>query len=91
MIYAITYDYKIMATKAVNITIDTNLLEKTDILVAEGKYPNRSQLFQEAVNALVKEIEDDLIGIQAKLLAPSSEQESEEWFEGELDSWKEQY
>ncbi len=80
-----------MTTKAVNVTIDTDLLEKTDTLVAEGKFSNRSQLFQEAVNALIKEIEADLIGIQAKLLAPSSEQESEEWFEGEWDSWNEEY
>jgi Arc/MetJ-type ribon-helix-helix transcriptional regulator len=80
-----------MVTKAINVTIDANLLAKSEALVADGKYFNRSQFIQEVVAYLLKKIDADLICEQAKLLSFSSERESEEWFDGELDSWQEKY
>jgi Arc/MetJ-type ribon-helix-helix transcriptional regulator len=81
----------IMVTKAINVTIDADLLAKSDALVADGKYSNRSQFIQEAVAYMLKKLDAELIGEQAKLLSSSSDSESEEWFEGELDSWQEEY
>lgn len=80
-----------MVTKAINVTIDADLLAKSDDLVKKGRYANRSQLIQEAVAGLLKKLDAELIGEQAKLLFSSSQEESEEWFEGELDSWQEEY
>jgi Arc/MetJ-type ribon-helix-helix transcriptional regulator len=78
-----------MASKAINVTIDEVLLAKSDALVAEGKYRNRSQFIQESIKTMLKKLDADLIGEEAKLLSSSSE--SEEWFEGELDVWQEEY
>ena len=77
-----------MATKPINITLDEDLLDKSDSLVKEGKYSSRSQFIQEAVAFRLKQLDAELIGEQAKLL---NSEESEEWFEGELESWQEEY
>ena len=77
-----------MPTKSINITIDEEVLQKSDRLVQEGKYPNRSRFIEEAIALRLKQIDAEFIGEQAKLLA---EDESEEWFEGEIESWQEEY
>lgn len=77
-----------MASKAVNITVNEELIAEGDRLVKEGKYANRSQLFQEALASLLKNKDAEEIGEQAKLL---DSEDSEEWLEGELESWQEKY
>jgi Arc/MetJ-type ribon-helix-helix transcriptional regulator len=75
-----------MSTKSINITIDEEVLNQSDRLVKEGKYSNRSRFIEEAIALRLKQLDAEFIGEQAKLL---SQEESEEWFEGELESWQE--
>jgi Arc/MetJ-type ribon-helix-helix transcriptional regulator len=77
-----------MSTKSINITIDEEILSKSDRLVKEGKYANRSRFIEEAITLRLKQLDAEFIGEQAKLL---SQEDSEEWFEGELESWQEKY
>lgn len=77
-----------MTSKSINVTIDEKLLAQSDVLVAEGQYANRSQFVQASIEAMLKKLDAELISEQAKLLDSN---ESEEWFEGELDSWQEEY
>jgi Arc/MetJ-type ribon-helix-helix transcriptional regulator len=77
-----------MSTKSINITIDEEVLNQSDRLVKEGKYANRSRFIEEAITLRLKQLDAEFIGEQAKLL---SQEESEEWFEGELESWQEKY
>lgn len=72
-----------MASKSINVTIDEKLLAQSDDLVAQGQYASRSQFVQASIEAMLKKLDAELIGEQAKLL---DSEESEEWFEGELDS-----
>jgi Arc/MetJ-type ribon-helix-helix transcriptional regulator len=77
-----------MSTKSINITIDEEVLNQSDRLVKAGKYANRSRFIEEAITLRLKQLDAEFIGEQAKLL---SQEESEEWFEGELESWQEKY
>lgn len=78
-----------MASKSINVTVEEELITRADRLVNEKKYPNRSQLVQAAIEALLKQIDAESIGEQAKLLKENAD--SEEWFEGELEQWQEKY
>lgn len=78
-----------MSSKSINITVDEDLIKRSDDLVAKGKYANRSQFVQASIKSMLKKIDAEAIGEQAKLL--NAETDSEEWFEGELESWREQY
>ncbi len=77
-----------MSTKSINITIDENLLAKLDAIVASGRYANRSRSIEEAIADKLKALDEEMIGEQAKML---NEEDTEEWFEGELESWQEKY
>jgi Arc/MetJ-type ribon-helix-helix transcriptional regulator len=77
-----------MSTKSINITIDEEILNQSDRLVKPGKYANRSRFIEEAIALRLKQLDAEFIGEQAKLL---SQEESEEWFEGELEAWQEKY
>ncbi|MEY2833161.1 MAG: hypothetical protein RLZZ574_2420 [Cyanobacteriota bacterium] len=77
-----------MSTKSINITISEEILSQSDRLVKAGKYANRSRFIEEAITLRLKQLDAEFIGEQAKLL---SQEESEEWFEGELESWQEKY
>ena len=77
-----------MITKSINITINEKLLNKLDAVVATGRYANRSRSIEDAIASKLRELDAEMIGEQAKLL---SETKSEEWFEGELKSWQEEY
>lgn len=77
-----------MSSKSINITIDEEVLNQSDRLVKEGKYANRSRFIEEAITLRLKQLDAEFIGEQAKLL---SQEESEAWFEGELESWQEKY
>ena len=78
-----------MATKSINVTVDENLLASSDALVAEGKYANRSQFVQAAIELMLKKVDEELIAEQAKLLKDDAD--DEEWFEGEIADWQEEY
>ncbi len=77
-----------MSPKNINITIEEKVLTKLDLLVTSQRYPNRSQVIEEAVREKLQALDEELIGEQAKLI---SEEESEEWYEGELELWQEEY
>ena len=78
-----------MATKSINVTVDEDLLALSDALVAQGKYANRSQFVQASIQLMLKKLDAELIAEQAKLLKDGDD--TEEWFEGELESWQEEY
>ena len=77
-----------MATKSINITIDENILMQSDAVVASGKYSNRSRFIQDSIALMLQKLDAETIGEEAKKL---NSQESEEWLEGELESWQEEY
>jgi metal-responsive CopG/Arc/MetJ family transcriptional regulator len=77
-----------MSTKNVNISIDEKLLLEFDRVVASGQYANRSRFIEDEIACQLKELDEELIGEQAKLL---NQNDAEEWFNGELESWQEQY
>lgn len=78
-----------MASRSINVTIDEELLALSDSLVVEGKYANRSQFVQASIQAMLLKLDAEHIAEQAKLLKQNND--AEEWFEGELDSWQEEY
>ncbi len=81
-----------MVSKSINVTIDEELLAKSDSLVLEGKYANRSQFVQASIQAMLFKLDAEHIAEQAKLLNGHQENnDTEEWFQGELDSWQEEY
>ena len=52
MIYAVNYGVKIftlISTKCINITLDQEVLAQLDLLVADKRYVNRSQIIEEAI------------------------------------------
>ncbi len=77
-----------MATKSINVTIDEKILAQSDAVVASGKYANRSRFIQESVAYMLQKLDEEHIAEQAKLLDAES---TEEWFDGELESWQEEY
>ena len=77
-----------MATKSINVTIDENILIQSDAVVASGLYSNRSRFIEESIVLMLQKLDEEYIGEQAKRL---NNDEAEEWFEGELESWQEEY
>ncbi len=77
-----------MATKSINVTIDEEILAQSDAVVASGRYANRSRFIQESIVYMLQKLDEEHIAEQAKQL---SNDEAEEWFEGELESWQEEY
>ena len=77
-----------MPTKSINITIDQEILAKLDSIVANKSYPNRSRIIEEAIKEKLQALDEQIIGEQAKLL---TQNEAEEWLEGELELWQEEY
>ena len=77
-----------MATKSINVTIDEEILAQSDAVVASGRYANRSRFIQESIVYMLQKLDEEHIASQAKQL---SNDEAEEWFEGELESWQEEY
>lgn len=77
-----------MPTKSINITIDQEILAKLDSIVANKSYPNRSRIIEEAIKEKLQILDEQIIGEQAKLL---TQNEAEEWLEGELELWQEEY
>lgn len=77
-----------MPTKSINITLDQEVLAQLDLLVADKRYANRSRMIEEAIKEKLQTLDEEIIGEQAKLL---NQEESEEWLEGELELWQEEY
>ena len=77
-----------MATKSINITIGEEILTQSDAIVASGKYSNHSRFIQESVAYMLQKLDEEYIAEQAKQLKG---EEAEEWFDGELESWQEEY
>ena len=77
-----------MSTKSINITIDQQILARLDSMVTNKIYANRSRIIEEAVREKLQALDEELIGEQAKLL---SQDEAEEWLDGELELWQEEY
>jgi len=79
-----------MPTAKVAISIDDQLLKKVDLLVRENKYPNRSNIIQEAVKEKLLRIDKNQLAIEcAKLDADFERLMAEEGFSQEMDSWPE--
>ena len=77
-----------MTTKSINVTIDEEILAQSDAIVASGKYANRSRFIQASIAYMLQKLDEEHIAEQAKLLQGD---EAEEWFDGELESWQEEY
>ena len=77
-----------MATKSINVTIDEEILTQSDAVVASGRYSNRSRFIQESIIYMLQKLDEEYIAEQAKQL---NKDEAEEWFDGELESWQEEY
>lgn len=77
-----------MATKSINVTIDEDILIQSDAVVASGLYSNRSRFIEESIALMLQKLDEEYIGEQAKQL---NNNEAEEWLEGELESWQEEY
>ena len=79
-----------MSTAKVAISIDDQLLKKVDLLVRENKYPNRSNIIQEAVKEKLFRINNNQLANEcAKLDVEFERSMAEEGFTKEIDSWPE--
>lgn len=79
-----------MSTSKIAITIDSNTLNRLDLLVKSNMFPNRSRAIQEAVAEKLKRLEKTRLERECAKLNPKFEQElSEEGFETEIDEWPE--
>jgi len=79
-----------MATSKVAITIDEELLQRLDRLVAERRFPNRSQAIQEAVAEKLSRLEHGRLAREAAKLDRAFEQKlADEGLAGDLVEWPE--
>lgn len=79
-----------MPKSKVAITIDEELLRRLDQLVAEGKFPSRSQAIQEAVEGKVTSLERTRLARESAKLDPTFEQAlAEEGLAEDLAEWPE--
>lgn len=77
-----------MASAKVAITLDKKLLEQVDRWVTEGRYPNRSQAIQEAVQEKVEHTRKRRLAEEAAKLDPQEERAlAEEGFAAENEIW----
>jgi metal-responsive CopG/Arc/MetJ family transcriptional regulator len=79
-----------MASDKIAITIDEDLLERLDRLVAERQFPNRSRAIQEAVQEKLVRLERNRLAREAAKLDRGLEQRmADEGLEGEAEEWPE--
>ena len=79
-----------MAMRKVAITIDEDLLEHLDRLVAENRFTNRSRAIQEAVEEKLDRLSRTRLAREAAKLDISAEQElADEVMMGEVAEWPE--
>jgi metal-responsive CopG/Arc/MetJ family transcriptional regulator len=79
-----------MAKSKVAITLDTKLLDQIDGLVAEHRYPNRSQAIEVAVSEKLERISRGRLAREAAKLDPREERAlAEEGLAADNESWPE--
>jgi metal-responsive CopG/Arc/MetJ family transcriptional regulator len=79
-----------MAMSKVAITLDEELLERLDRLVAERRFPNRSRAIQEAVEEKLSRMEHGRLAREAAKLDRAFEQKlADEGLAGDLVEWPE--
>ena len=79
-----------MSTIKVAITLDEDLLERIDRMVAERRFPSRSRAIQLAVKAQIDRLDRGRLARESAKLDPVSEQQvAEEGASYDLESWPE--
>lgn len=79
-----------MGTTKIAITLDEDLLERIDRLVAERRFPSRSRAIQLAVKAQIDRLDRRRLAAECAKLDPLSEQQlAEEGVSYDLESWPE--
>jgi Arc/MetJ-type ribon-helix-helix transcriptional regulator len=77
-----------MGTSKVAITLDEELLERIDRLVAERKFPSRSRAIQLAVQAQIDRLDQHRLARECAKLDPRYEQQLAQHRESyDLESW----
>ena len=77
-----------MRSSKIAITLDRELLAEVDRLVAEGRFPNRSQAIQAAVRDRLDRMRRTRLAEEAAKLDPKEERAiADEGFAGDMDSW----
>ncbi|MGH9316442.1 MAG: CopG family ribbon-helix-helix protein [Thermoanaerobaculia bacterium] len=79
-----------MSTTKVAITLDAELLQRIDRLVAERKFPSRSRAIQLAVKTQIDRLDRRRLAMECAKLDPDYEQKiAEESAAYDLESWPE--
>ena len=79
-----------MGTLKVAITMEKELLERIDRLVAERRFPSRSRAIQLAVKAQIDRLDRRRLALECAKLDPEYEQQlAEESASYDLESWPE--
>ena len=79
-----------MSTTKVAITLDEELLERIDRLVAENKFPSRSRAIQLAVRAQIDRLDRRRLAAECAKLDPEFEQQvAEQGASHDLEAWPE--
>lgn len=79
-----------MSTMKIAITLDEDLLERIDRLVAERRFPSRSRAIQLAVKAQIDRLDQRRLALECSRLDPRQEQQvAEEGASYDLESWPE--
>jgi metal-responsive CopG/Arc/MetJ family transcriptional regulator len=79
-----------MSTVKVAITLDGDLLQRIDRLVAERRFPSRSRAIQLAVKAQIDRLDRGRLARESARLDSESEQQvAEEGASYDLESWPE--
>lgn len=79
-----------MRSAKIAITITSELLTRLDRLVAEKRFPNRSQAVQQALRDQLDKLDRNRLARECAKLDPQAEQRmAEEWFSGEAEQWPE--
>lgn len=79
-----------MAATKLAITMRRELLDEVDRWIAEGRYPNRSQAIQAAVDEKRERLRRRRLAVEAAKLDPHEERAlAEEGLSGEAASWPE--
>ena len=79
-----------MSTVKVAITLEEDLLQRIDLLVAERRFPSRSRAIQLAVKAQIDRLDRGRLARETARLDPALEQQvAEEGASYDLESWPE--
>jgi Arc/MetJ-type ribon-helix-helix transcriptional regulator len=79
-----------MPKEKVAVTIEKDLLERLDHLVAEGKYPSRSSAVERAIADSLERVEHTRLAVECTKLDPAFEQAlADEGLAGDLAEWPE--